>query len=138
MLYYVGTQMEKTLSMNFPEIKVRETRGVHKNWDILARETNLYLFKDKEELKYCRESYVDGCGTRNYYKLVEKNFGFDERWKVVGYTTDGSRKVLRVFVNKYDLPEGDDVSESILWPPVLGKQSTLKYPGETNEGFYFG
>ena len=47
-------------------------------------------------------------------------------------------KVLRVFVNKYDLPEGDDVSESILWPPVIGKQSTLKYPGETNEGFYFG
>mgnify|MGYP003123755151 CR=1 FL=1 len=127
--------MEKTLSMNLPKIQVRETRTHHRNIDILARETDLFLFKGKEDLKYCRETYRDGVGTRKFAKLVEQNFGFDERYEVLGYTTDASKKVLRVFVNKYSHPDGDDVCESILWPPVIGKPSTYKY-NQSREFYY--
>tara|TARA_A100001201_G_scaffold40050_1_gene41547 strand:- start:202 stop:588 length:387 start_codon:yes stop_codon:yes gene_type:complete len=127
--------MEKTLSMNLPKIKVKKTRGTHRFIDILAKEANLYLFKEEDELKYCRETYCNGVGTRNFYELVKKNFGFDERYEVVGYTTDTSKKVLRVFVNKYRHPDGDDVSESILWPPVIGKPSTYKY-NKSREFYY--
>ena len=75
----------------------------------------MILFCKKEELLYCRECYVDGVGTRKLEKLIETNWGFDSRYKVVGYTKDRDGKVMRVFVNKYDDPEGDLVSESILW-----------------------
>ena len=127
--------MEKTLSMNLPKIQVKETRAAHRFIDILAKEVNLYLFKGKEDLKYCREVYCNGVGTRNFYKLVEQNFGFDKRYEVVGYTTDASKKVLRVFVNKYSRPDGDNVSESILWPPVIGKPSKYKY--NKSRKFYY-
>ena len=60
-----------------------------------------------------------------------------DRYKVVGYTKDRDGKVMRVFVNKYDDPEGDLVSESILWPPVLGQRSQYYYPLSEGQDFYY-
>ena len=129
--------MEKTLSMNSFKIKSIEHRAPrHDNWDTLDREHRLILFRGKDELKYCREHYVNGVGTRNFSKLKEINFGFDSRYTVVGYTVDSKDKVLRVFVNKYRDPDGDFVSESILWPPVIGEPSKLYY--YPSKEFYYG
>ena len=97
----------------------------------------MILFCKKEELLYCRECYVDGVGNRKLEKLIETNWGFDSRYKVVGYTKDRDGKVMRVFVNKYDDPEGDLVSESILWPPVLGQRSQYYYPLSEGQDFYY-
>ena len=74
---------------------------------------------------YCRECYVDGVGTRKLEKLIETNWGFDSRYKVVGYTKDRDGKVMRVFVNKYDDPEGDLVSERSCLQPVLGQRVSI-------------
>ena len=53
------------------------------------------------------------------------NFGMEDYETVLGYTTDRNNKVIRVFANKYmdNLPEGDTVSESVHWPPQIGKPS---------------
>jgi hypothetical protein len=107
------------------QIKDRSTR--HKNYDILEKEYQMFLFIKSTDLKYCREYYFNGVGTRNVQKLKESNFGFDKKFKIVGYTTDEHGKVCRIFANKYDNSDGDDVSESILWPPNVGKKSILKY-----------
>ena len=123
--------------MNSFKIKSIEHRAPrHDKWDILDREHRLILFRGKDELKYCREHYVNGVGTRDFEKLKEINFGFDSRYTVVGYTVDSKNKVLRVFVNKYRDPDGDFVSESILWPPVIGEPSKLYY--HPSKEFYYG
>ena len=100
----------------------------HRYWDILDREEVLTLFKGKGELKYCREYYRNGVGVRLPSKLVEVNWNIGFDMEVVGYSVDGQGKVLRIFANKYDDPDGDDVCESILWETItIGKPSKLKY-----------
>ena len=42
---------------------------------------------------------------------------------------------MRVFVNKYDDPEGDHVSESILWPPALGERSQYAFSTKNRRDF---
>ena len=123
--------------MNSFKIKSIEHRAPrHDNWDTLDREHRLILFRGKDELKYCREHYVNGVGTRNFSKLKEINFGCDSYHTVVGYTVDSKGKVLRIFTNKYSKPDGDLVSESILWPPVIGEPSKLYY--YPSKEFYYG
>ena len=111
----------------------------HRYWDILDREDKMILFRKLDDpiLKYCREHYMNGLGTRDFYKLCEVNFRMEKYETVLGYTTDKNHKVLRVFVNKYmeSFPEGDHVSESILWPPEIGKPSKLLF--EKERTFYF-
>jgi len=117
--------IQKNFEVQERQIKDRSKR--HRNYDILDQEYQMFLFKKSTDLKDCREYYLNGVGTRNVKKLKETNFGFDKRFKIAGYTTDEHGKVCRIFANKYDDSEGDDVSESILWPPNVGKRSTLKH-----------
>jgi hypothetical protein len=124
------------------EFKVAEhyfksERHNERYWKILENEREMILFCKKDELKYCREHYADGVGTRKLDKLIETNWGFDSGYKVVGYTKDYNGKVMRVFVNKYDDPEGDHVSESILWPPVLGEKSQYLFSPKNGEDFHY-
>ena len=111
----------------------------HRYWDILDREEKMILFRKLDDpiLKYCREHYMNGLGTRDFYKLCEVNFRMESYETVLGYITDKHNKVLRVFVNKYmeTFPEGDHVSESILWPPEIGQPSKLLF--EKKRTFYF-
>ena len=119
------------------QIAQRQTKKVevHKNWNILNKEHAVTLFRGKEELKYCREYYRDGVGVRNLAKLIEANWNMGDDMEVVGYSEDCQGKVLRIFANKYDTLDGDDVSESILWESItIGQPSKLKY---SNEEFYY-
>jgi len=112
-------------------------RHNERNWSMLEQEYEMILFYGEDELSYCRECYVGGVGTRKVDKLIETNWGFDPRYEVVGYSQDRNGKVLRVFVNKYKNPKGDLVSESILWPPVLGQRSQYYYPLPEGKDFYY-
>ena len=58
------------------------------------------------------------------------NFGYDDRYTVVAYSVDSKGKVLRTWVNKYDSPEGDLVSETVFFPPKLGKKSIRYYSSD--------
>ena len=113
------------------KIAQEQTRNLserHRNWNILDKENNLILFKDKDELKYCREYYRDGVGTRKLDKLIENNWFLGDDMEVVGFSVDGKGKVLRIFANKYDHPDGDDVCESIHWDSIIiGQPSKYKY-----------
>ena len=110
------------------EIKLRDLDSPrHRKWDLLDREDKMFLFRKENDpiLKNCREHYLNGLGTRKFEKLCEMNFGMEDYETVLGYTTDRNNKVIRVFANKYmdNLPEGDTVSESVHWPPQIGKPS---------------
>tara|TARA_B100000497_G_C7265900_1_gene187257 strand:- start:7 stop:390 length:384 start_codon:yes stop_codon:yes gene_type:complete len=107
----------------------------HRNWDILDKEDCLTLFKDKDELKDCREYYRDGVGTRNLDKLIKNNWFLGSDMEVLGFSTDHQGKVLRIFANKYPDPDGDDVCESIHWESItIGQPSKYKY---CNTEFYY-
>ena len=125
--------------VEFLERKDDRPDYTHRYWDILDREDKMILFRKLDDpiLKYCREHYMNGLGTRDFDKLCEVNFRMESYETVLGYTTDKHNKVLRVFVNKYmeSFPEGDHVSESILWPPEIGKPSKLLF--EKDRTFYF-
>ena len=99
----------------------------HRKWDLLDREDKMFLFRKEDDpiLKNCREHYLNGLGTRKFKNLCKINFGMDDYETVLGYTTDRNNKVIRVFVNKYmdNFPQGDTVSESVHWPPQIGKPS---------------
>ena len=113
----------------------------HRYWDMLDREEKMILFRKLDDpiLKYCREHYMNGLGTRDFHKLCEINFRMEKYETVLGYTTDKNNKVIRVFVNKYmdTSPEGDEVCESILWPPEIGKPSKLLHARRLNTTFYY-
>ena len=113
----------------------------HRYWDMLDREEKMILFRKLDDpiLKYCREHYMNGLGTRDFHKLCEINFRMEKYETVLGYTTDKNNKVIRVFVNKYmdTSPEGDEVCESILWPPEIGKPSKLLHARRLNKTFYY-
>jgi hypothetical protein len=126
--------------VEFLEREDNRPDSYHRYWDMLDREEKMILFRKLDDpiLKNCREHYMNGLGTRDFDKLCEINFRMEKYETVLGYTTDKNNKVIRVFVNKYmdTSPEGDEVRESILWPPEIGKPSKLLRPRH-NKTFYY-
>ena len=110
------------------EYKIHDTilrKRVHKDrrQDILDNEDILYILNDNQKLKDCREYYVDGLGMRGFDKLSKSNFRKDKRFKIAAYSTDHGGRVLRIWANKYTPYNGDNVSESVVWPPNIGEPS---------------
>ena len=113
----------------------------HRLWDVLDREDSIYILNTNPDLKYCREHYPDGLGTRKFDKLCKTNFGYDDRFDVIGYSIDKKGKVLRTWANKYSdydyvsetglqpNKHGDQVRESVHWPPTIGQPSKRKIGG---------
>ncbi len=116
-------QVKKTITKDIPSLDPKEEFEK----EILEKEDTLRILSDEPALRYCREHYVNGLGTRKYKELCGINFGYDDRYKVVAYSTDKNGKVLRTWANKYDSPEGDLVSETVFFPPKLGKRSIRYY-----------
>ena len=114
----------------------------HRLWDVLDKEEYVKILNKNPNLKYCREHYPNGLGTRQFNKLCEMNFGYDERFDVIGYSTDAKGKVLRTWANKhcdYDYvsaagiecnKHGDTVTESVHWPPDIGQPSKMYIGGK--------
>ena len=98
--------------------------------EIREKEHALMILSDEPALRYSREHYVNGLGTRQFDKLCDMNFGYDDRYTVVAYSVDSKGKVLRTWANKYDSPEGDLVSETVFFPPKLGKKSIRYYSSD--------
>ena len=125
---------KKVLRREIPEER-------HRLWDVLDREDSIYILNTNPDLKYCREHYPDGLGTRKFDKLCKTNFGYDDRFDVIGYSIDKKGKVLRTWANKYSdydyvsetglqpNKHGDQVSESVHWPPTIGQPSKRKIGG---------
>ena len=130
-------KIKKTLCRERPEKEVR-----HRLWDVLDKEEYIKILNKNPNLKYCREHYPNGLGTRQFDKLCEMNFGYDERFDVIGYSTDARGKVLRTWANKYCEYDyvssggfeinkhGDKVTESVHWPPDIGQPSKMYIGGE--------
>ena len=97
--------------------------------DVLEREDRIFILNDDPALIYAREHMPNGLGTRNFEKLCETNFGYDDHKTVVAFSVDRSNKVLRTWCNKYmhNSPEGDLVSETVFFPPKVGKESISYY-----------
>ena len=97
--------------------------------DVLASEEQIFILCDNPELRYAREHMPNGLGTRKFKKLCETNFGYDDYETVVAFSVDKNGKVLRTWYNKYmdKSPEGDLVSETVFFPPKLGKESIRYY-----------
>ena len=96
--------------------------------DVLDSEEQIFILCDDPALRYAREHMPNGLGTRKLEKLCEMNFGYADYETVVAFSVDKNYKVLRTWYNKYmeDSPEGDLVSETVFFPPKLGKES-IKY-----------
>ena len=96
--------------------------------DVLASEEQIFILCDDPALRYAREHMPNGLGTRKFEKLCETNFGYADYETVVAFSVDKNYKVLRTWYNKYmdKSPEGDLVSETVFFPPKLGKRS-IKY-----------
>ena len=119
------------------QIKKRITRDVEPldypekfQKEIREKEHSIMILSDEPALRYSREHYTNGLGTRQFDKLCEMNFGYDDRYTVVAYSVDSKGKVLRTWANKYDSPEGDLVSETVFFPPKLGKKSIRYYSSD--------
>tara|TARA_R100000742_G_C4189346_1_gene21929 strand:+ start:109 stop:555 length:447 start_codon:yes stop_codon:yes gene_type:complete len=97
--------------------------------DVLESEEQILILCDNPELRYAREHMPNGLGTRKFKKLCETNFGYDDYETVVAFSVDKNGKVLRTWYNKYmdKSPEGDLVSETVFFPPKLGKESIRYY-----------
>ena len=131
---------KKVLRREIPEER-------HRLWDVLDKEDSIHILNKDPNLKYCREHYPNGLGTRQFNKLCEMNFGYDERFDVIGYSTDAKGKVLRTWANKYcDYDyvsaagiecnkHGDTVTESVHWPPDIGQPSKMYIGGK--RGFHW-
>ena len=89
-------KVKETICREIPEREVR-----HRLWDVLDKEEYVKILNKNPNLKYCREHYPNGLGTRQFDKLCEMNFGYDERFDVIGYSTDAKGKVLRTWANKH-------------------------------------
>ena len=89
-------KIKKTICRERPEREVR-----HRLWDVLDKEVSIRILNTDRNLRYCREHYPNGLGTRQFDKLCEMNFGYDETFDVIGYSTDARGKVLRTWANKY-------------------------------------
>ena len=135
-------KVKETICRERPEREVR-----HRLWDVLDKEEYIKILNKNPNLKYCREHYPNGLGTRQFDKLCEMNFGYDERFDVIGYSTDARGKVLRTWANKYCEYDyvssggfeinkhGDKVTESVHWPPDIGQPSKMYIGGE--RGFHW-
>ena len=75
------------------------------------------------------EPSANGLGTRKFETLCENNFGYEDYETVVAFSVDKNYKVLRTWYNKYmeNSPEGDLVSETVFFPPKIGKESIRYY-----------
>ena len=93
--------------------------------DVLDSEEQIFILCDDPALRYAREHMPNGLGTRKLEKLCEMNFGYADYETVVAFSVDKNYKVLRTWCNKYmhNSPEGDLVSETVLFPPKIGKES---------------
>ena len=130
-------KVKETICREIPEREVR-----HRLWDVLDKEEYIKILNKNPNLKYCREHYPNGLGTRQFNKLCEMNFGYDERFDVIGYSTDAKGKVLRTWANKYCNYDyvsatgiecnkhGDTVTESVHWPPDIGQPSKMYIGGK--------
>jgi hypothetical protein len=80
----------------------------------LSQEHNFINFKSKDtKLKYARQKYVN-C------KFSSKVFSDHSHCDIVGFTLNKNKtKVIRLFYNKHNRPEGDYVSESVNYPIKL-------------------
>ena len=118
--YTIKESIESPTFLDYPLDPAEQLRK-----DVLASEEQIFILCDDPALRYAREHMPNGLGTRKFEKLCEMNFGMEDYETVLGYTTDRNNKVIRVFANKYmdNLPEGDTVSESVHWPPQIGKPS---------------
>ena len=116
-------KVEKCITRDIPSLDYAKQRRL----EILEKEDSIKILSDDPALRYCREHYTNGLGTRKFDKLCEMNFGYDDRFTVVAYSVDSKGKVLRTWANKYDSPEGDLVSETVFFPPKLGKKSIRYY-----------
>ena len=97
--------------------------------DVLDSEEQIFILCDDPALRYAREHMPNGLGTRKLEKLCEMNFGYADYETVVAFSVDKNYKVLRTWCNKYmyNSPEGDLVSETVLFPPKIGKESIRYY-----------
>jgi hypothetical protein len=67
-----------------------------------------------KQLKYARQGYANS-------RFSSKLFSYYNGVKVVGFTLNQKKtKVIRIFYNKYDNPEGDRVSETTHYPVKVG------------------
>tara|TARA_B100000427_G_C15118793_1_gene424871 strand:- start:70 stop:501 length:432 start_codon:yes stop_codon:yes gene_type:complete len=119
----LGYQIKQTITKDIPSLDYAEKF----QQEIREKENAIMILSDEPALRYCREHYTNGLGTRKFDKLCEMNFGYDDRFTVVAYSVDSKGKVLRTWANKYDSPEGDLVSETVFFPPKLGKKSIRYY-----------
>ena len=97
--------------------------------DVLESEEQIFILCDDPALRYAREHMPNGLGTRKFETLCENNFGYEDYETVVAFSVDKNYKVLRTWYNKYmeNSPEGDLVSETVFFPPKIGKESIRYY-----------
>ena len=73
-----------------------------------------------KELKYARQHIVN----RKFGNVLFSNYNDD--CQVVGFTLNQKKtKVIRIFFNKHNHPEGDHVSESTHYPIKIKKLNML-------------
>lgn len=96
--------------MNLFELKM-ETKILSQEFEFVNLKT------ENKDLKYARENYVN-------MRFGKKFFSIYESCDIVGYTLNQKKtKVLRVFFNKYNRPEGDYVTETVRLPIKVGSPS---------------
>ena len=80
----------------------------------LSQEHSFINFKQKDsKLKYARQKIVN-C------RFSSKVFSDHSHCDIVGFTLNKNKtKVIRLFYNKHNRPEGDHVSESVYCPIKL-------------------
>ena len=81
----------------------------------LSQEHSFINFKQKDsKLKYARQKIVN-C------KFSSKIFSLHDDYTIVGFTLNKQKtKIIRLFYNKYDNPEGDRVCETVHYPVKVG------------------
>lgn len=76
--------------------------------------TFINLKTGNKTLKYARQNYVNR-------RFSNRLFSIYSDVDVVGFTLNKNKtKVIRIFFNKYDNPEGDLVLESVNYPIKIG------------------
>ena len=85
--------------------------------DLSEEHSFINLKQGNKTLKYARENFVNR-------RFSNKLFSIYSDYDVVGFTLNKSKtKVIRMFFNKYNRPEGDLVVETVHYPIRIGKDS---------------
>ena len=126
--YKIKKTLESPTFLDYPLDPYEQLRK-----DVLASEEQIFILCNDPALRYAREHMPNGLGTRNFEKLCETNFGYDDHKTVVAFSVDRNNKVLRTWCNKYKSPEGDLVSETVFFPPEVGKESIRYYSKDGRE-----